>query len=247
MKGKLIEADMHRFCCDYDAITLYKSGEFNYRYKTQLDGKIHETDQEELADQDVRSFLNCKFRTYITADYLVLYRIFGLYKASKDDEAKGAKHNGRFLTTEFAESQIDAKIRLALDQRWKNTRMYEAKVVVPPGTTISVGIVAPITTVDGKVFAGGADQILLPYNWNENWIIGYRRVSARQLQVEPRYYTKDPVNIIINEAHKAVCPMCCDTNTVKLAESERFIITGRNGGVYTMKLHCLNANCGYYW
>lgn len=247
MIGKLIEEEMHKFCCDYDAITLYKSGEFNCRYKTQLDGKIRETDQDKLADQDVQSFLNSEYRTYITTDSLVLYRIFGLYKTSKDDDAKGAKHNGRFLTTEFAESQIDAKIRLALDQRWKNTRMYEAKVIVPAGITISVGIVAPITTVDGTVFAGGADQILLSYNWHENWIIGYRRVSARQLQVEPRYYTKKPETIIINGAHKAVCPMCCDTNTVQLSESEQFTITGCNGGVYTMKLHCLNTDCGYYW
>ena len=125
--------------------------------------------------------------------------------------------------------------------------MYEAKVIVPLGTTINVGIVAPITTIDGTVFAGGADQILLPCNWDKNWIEGYRRVTARQLQVEPRYYAKDPEIIIVNEAHKAVCPMCCDTNTVHLSENERFTITGRNGGVYTMKFHCLNEDCGYYW
>ena len=119
MTEKYMGTEIHKFCCDYDAITLYKSGEFNCKYKTRLDGKILETNQDKLADQDIQSFLNSEYRTYITTEPLVLYRIFGLYTANKYDDAKGAKHNGRFLTTEFAESQIDAKIRLALDQRWK--------------------------------------------------------------------------------------------------------------------------------
>ena len=243
-----LETDMHRFYCDYDAISLYQPGEFNCHYKTSLDGKVREIERELLAEQDVHSFLNDEYKTYMTTEELVLYRIFGLYKPNKDDDGvKGARNNGRFLTTEFAESQIDAKIRLALDPRWKNIRMYEAKVIVPVETTISVGIVAPIATADGTVLAGGAEQIMLPYNWSENWIVGYRRVAARQLQVVPKYPLKNPDPVILNDVRKPICPICCDTNTVELCDNEKFTITGCNGGEYTMKLHCLNKDCGYYW
>lgn len=237
----------HKCCCDYDAISLYQPGEFNCHYKTILDGKVCEIEREQLAEQDVHSFLNDEHKTYITTGELILYRIFGLYKTNEYDDAKGARSNGRFLTTEFAESQIDAKIRLALDPRWKNIRMYEAKVIVPVETIINVGIVAPITTVDGTVLSGGAEQIMLPYNWSEGWIVGYRRVAARQLQVVPKYPLKTPNPVVLNDVRKAICPMCCDTNTVKLSANEKFTITGCNGGEYTMKLHCLNEDCGYYW
>lgn len=93
---------------------------------------------------------------------------------------------GRFASTEFAESVIDAKLRLALDPKWANTKMYEAKLLIPPNIIISLGIVAPVKLPTGTVLPGGAEQIILPFNWPKEWIQGYRRVSGRQLQSRPR-------------------------------------------------------------
>ena len=134
-------------------------------------------------------------------------------------------------------------MRLALDPVWKNPRMFEAKVLVPAGIVINVGIVAPITALTGTVFPGGADQVMLPHGLNEEWIQGCRRLAARQIFKEPNYPIAKPDPIILGDS-KRICPSCCDTNTVKLDESERFEIIGVRGGKYT---HCLNENCGYYW
>lgn len=235
------------FCCDYDALTFYKSGEFNTKYKTVLTGKVREIEKEILDEQETESFLNGKYRTYITTEEIVLYRIFGEYKSKIEESVKGARNVGRFLSTEFAESPIDAKIRLALNPTWKNIRMYEAKVLVPKDIKISVGVVAPIYTTDNTKFEGGADQVYISEAWDEKWIVGYRRLSSRQIHTVPKYPLKDPGIIILNETHKSVCPMCCDINTVDLREDEQFTVLGSKGGVYTMKKHCLNEDCGYYW
>lgn len=51
---------------------------------------------------------------------------------------------GAFATTEFAESRIDVKMRLALNPQWKNALYVEEKIVVPKDVVINVGVVAPV-------------------------------------------------------------------------------------------------------
>jgi hypothetical protein len=66
----------------------------------------------------------------------------------------------------------------ALLPEWKNTRQFEARILIPKGTTLNVGAVAPQVTKSGTVFKGGADQILMPQNWPKSWIVGVRNISA---------------------------------------------------------------------
>lgn len=43
------------------------------------------------------------------------------------------------MTSEKTISQIDAKIDMALLPGWKNTRMYEAEIIIPKGQQINIG------------------------------------------------------------------------------------------------------------
>lgn len=221
-------------------------------------GKIRKVDKNQtFSDEVVRSFLNSKYDTYVTLEDIILYRIFGSFKNDTDnnyEKSKGAKINGAFASTEFAESIIDAKIRFALDPGWKNTKMYEAKILVPKYTEISIGLIAPVTLKSETVLSGQADQILLPRNWPQSWIVGYRRVTSRQLQQLPEYpyhvyedISKDIGCINKSDLYGKVCPVCGFENITVLSPEQQFNIVGCKGNVYTMKYHCNNDRCRYYW
>lgn len=134
----------HMFCCDYDALTTYEPGSFCSQHRTDLTGRIERVNLNAITDMDdLNSFLNQSYESYITTAPLILYRAFG---AVKKDSGKiaGAWATGRFISTEFAESMIDVKNRLALAPEWFNTKMYEEKLLVPAGTEFYLGIVAPV-------------------------------------------------------------------------------------------------------
>ncbi len=234
--------------CDYDSIIHYQPGEFNKKYKTVLSGKTIEIDRIQYASQVVNSFRNGEYKSFRTVEPLILYRIFGQYRSPENAVTKGAKLFGGFASTEFAESVIDAKLRLALDPSWMNTKMYEAKLLIPPNTIISVGIVAPVHLKSGTILPGGADQVLLPLKWPEDWITGYRRVTSRQLQTQPCFLRSKPAEYDTkNTLFTKICPACGCEQTRPLLESERFTITGKNGNQYIMNNVCLNPQCQYYW
>lgn len=74
--------------------------------------------------------------------------------------------------------KIQSKIDSALLPEWKNTRQYETTIVVPKGTVLNIGKVAPQTIrQSGTVLEGGADQVLLPPNWPNEWIKETREVK----------------------------------------------------------------------
>lgn len=239
--------------CDYDAIVHYQPGEFASRYAEKLEGKLKLVEREKLQVEQIKTFLDGKYETYISCEPIVMYRLYGKYQKNellpKGETASGAGRSGRFVSTEFAESVIDAKMRLALNPKWKNAKMYEAKLVVPIGTEMNVGIVAPVVLPTGTVLPGGAPQIMLPPDWPEEWVQGYRRVSGRQLQIEPIYWPEEPEEITVGKAalYSDICPRCCYPRTRKLEESERITITGSKGRRYTMGQVCLNPDCQYHW
>lgn len=238
------------YFCDYDVLTHYSSGTLNSKYKTDLTGKLQVIDKIIYDETITGSFKNGEYNSYITLDDLILYRIFGQFKSNISDTIKGARANGAFVSTEFAESLIDAKQRLALDPSWMNTKVYEAKILLPKGSEISFGIVAPIVTKSGTVLEGGADQILLPKDWSEDMIIGYRRITSRQLLNKPCFSIKktefDTIKKDTN-IYKPVCPACgCDDVNI-LSDKERFTVVGKKGGIYEMKFNCRNSECRYYW
>lgn len=96
-------------CCDYDALTFYKTGSFCSQYKTDLTGKIERLKLDAIENpKDLNSFLNQAYESYIATAPLILYRAFGVVKKDSG-EIKGAWASGRFVSTEFAESMIDVK------------------------------------------------------------------------------------------------------------------------------------------
>ncbi len=245
-------------CCDYDNLSTYPTGSFSIKYKTQLFNCMVEVEKDNTLDKDtVNSFLNSEYRTYKTVKEIVLYRLFGSFKndiTDIDEKPRGAKINGIYASTEFAESIIDAKIRLALDPGWKNPKVYEIKIVVPAGTIISVGLVAPIALKTKTILDGQAEQILLPKDWPINWIVGFRRVTSRQLQKLPEFTSVQSENILkqiccVNkkDLYNKICPICGCENVEVLSDKEQFNIIGCKGNTYIMRYHCKNVNCEYFW
>ncbi len=170
----------------------FVSGSTNQKFKTILnESNIKEIEKQSLDEKISNSFKNGEYKTYITIDEIILYRTYGLTPTGK----AGAKQLGAFATTEFAESRIDVKMRLAFDPQWKNALYIEEKIVVPKDIIINVGVVAPVKLLSGTILDGGADQILLPYNWSEEWVVGYRFVTSEPLMDYPEYTKEKPNEI----------------------------------------------------
>ena len=162
----------------------FKSSQTNQKYKTVLNElNVIETEKQELPETIIKSFKNEEYKSYLTIDDIILYRVYGLTPSG----TAGAKQFGAFATTEFAESRIDVKLRLALDPQWKNALYIEEKIIVPKGVVLNIGIVAPVKLLSGTILPGGAEQVLLPQDWNENWVVGYRYVTSEPLMEYPKY------------------------------------------------------------
>lgn len=242
--------------CDYDLLYTYPTGQFSSQHKSQINDCIVEIEKNTAyKDNIIQSFLNGKYKTYKTVAPIILYRIFGTFKCdlnNPEEKSRGALVNGAFTSTEFAESIIDAKIRFALDPQWKNTKMYEVKILVPKNTIISIGVVAPIKLKTGTILPGGAEQVLLPFKWPLKWIIGVRRVTNRQLQIVPEYpiprkKLKDIICTKKSNLYQLSCPLCGNEQIVQLSKHEKFLVTGAKGNKYLMRFHCMNKKCDYYW
>ncbi|WP_253851901.1 hypothetical protein [Pantoea sp. OXWO6B1] len=116
----------------------------------------------------ISEFTNSDYKTVITTEGVVLYRVYG----------GKAEAGGSFVSTTSAGSRIQAKIDAALLPEWKNTRQYEATILVPKGTILQIGEVAPQVTKSGAILAGKADQIILPRDWDQSWILNIRRINT---------------------------------------------------------------------
>ena len=160
----------------------FVSGSTNKRFKTVLnENNLKTIDQQDLPKGIVESFKDGIYKTYITTKEIVLYRVYGLTPSGQ----AGAKQLGAFATTEFAESRIDVKMRLALNPQWKNALYIEEKIIVPKDVVLNIGIVAPVQLLSGTILEGGADQVLLPENWSEEWVAGYRFVTSETFDELP--------------------------------------------------------------
>lgn len=81
-------------------------------------------------------------------------------------------------------------------------------------------------------------KLLLPNDWSEDWIVGYRRITSRQLQFEPVYVNDKPSKY--NKKDKLyimICPCYRKTNIEQLNESDCIIVYGKRNVKY--KIHCL--------
>ncbi len=86
-------------------------------------------------------------------------------------------------------------MRLALNPQWKNALYIEEKIIVPKDVILNIGIVAPVELLSGTILEGDADQVLLPENWSEDWVLGYRFVTSEPLMDYPEYTTEKPSEI----------------------------------------------------
>ncbi|WP_419178215.1 hypothetical protein [Pseudomonas syringae] len=133
-----------------------------------LKGKYSSVEKENLHSWVAESFTNGKYKTVVTTQDIYVHRVFG----------GNAKASGGFVSTSPASSPIQAKLDAALLPEWKNTRQFEAKILIPKSTTLNIGSVAPQVTKSGTIFKGGTDQILMPQNWPESWIVGIKTIRT---------------------------------------------------------------------
>ncbi len=115
-------------------------------------GKFKEINKQALPDWIVESFEGGNYKTVMTQEDIIVYRVFG-GKASS---------TGAFVTTVPACNLINAKIDAALLPEWKNFKEFETIIKIPKGTILNIGKVAPQTTISGTILEGGADQYLMP-------------------------------------------------------------------------------------
>ncbi|WP_246888907.1 hypothetical protein [Pseudomonas chlororaphis] len=139
------------------------------KYTTKIDDKVTVVEKNESVPGWIKeSFLDSNYRTVVTNEDITVYRVFG----------GKANAQGSFVSTSPSLNRIQAKIDAALLPEWKNTRVFEAEIVIPKGTKLDVGKVAPQTIKStGTVLDGGADQLLMPRDWPKEWIKSTRDVK----------------------------------------------------------------------
>ncbi len=107
-----------------------------------------------------------EYRTVVTKEPITLYRVYG----------GDATMEGSYCTTEPCTDKEKARNDLALKSSWGNTIEKEAEIVVPAGTKLNIGRVEEQS--DGtKTLTGNADQVLLPQNWNQDWVNKVRDID----------------------------------------------------------------------
>jgi hypothetical protein len=129
------------------------------RYSTAIDNLVNEISKVNLPPSVVNSFTDGIYRSVITTSKVKLYRGFG---------APNAYLRGAYSTTLKNVSRNE----LAILDEWGNSLRFEAELEVPIGKVLNIGKVKKQISSDGlQVLSGGADQVVLPTNWDLNtWI-----------------------------------------------------------------------------
>ncbi|WP_461643834.1 hypothetical protein [Labilibaculum euxinus] len=99
------------------------------------------------------SFADSYYYTAETMESLTVFRRFG-------GGANQAKLLGGFSSTQSVLSRNE----LAVLKKWSNMR-FEAELMIEQGAKVNLGKIAPQSG-----YKGGADQVLLPLDYSENWV-----------------------------------------------------------------------------
>lgn len=129
------------------------------RYSTAIDNLVNEISKVNLPPSVVNSFTDGIYRSVITTSKVKLYRGFG---------APNAYLRGAYSTT----LKNISRNELAILDEWGNSLRFEAEIEVPIGKVLNIGKVKKQISSDGlQVLSGGADQVVLPTNWDLNtWV-----------------------------------------------------------------------------
>ena len=80
----------------------------------------------------------------------------------------------------------------AVYPKWNSTQ-FEAEIVIPKGTQIHVGRVAPQPVgATGPKYRGGADQVLLPRDYPDTWIKSVRDGKTGKIYTGAEFKAKFP-------------------------------------------------------
>lgn len=132
-----------------------KLDEFIEKYATLIDNSVTEVQRAPLPNEVASSFKDGVYRTVLTNENITVFRNFG----------GSAKLKGSYTTT------INNAVReeLALVPDFNNTMRFRSRINVPSGQQLNIGKVGPWPP-NNPLMQGGADQILLPQNYPDNWI-----------------------------------------------------------------------------
>ena len=114
------------------------------------------TKNENLPKWIQNSFLDGIYLTVKTKNKIVLYRDFGGM----------AFMDGSFCTT----IKNATREELALHYSFKNSMRFKSIIDVPSGVVLDIGKVGPYPPGSIGALKGGADQIILPLDYDHNWI-----------------------------------------------------------------------------
>jgi hypothetical protein len=127
-------------------------------YATAIDGKVMILPKESLFGDAATTFLNQEYRTVETLQEVTLFRDFG--------NSAGLK--GSFATTTASATRND----IAVLEEWGNNMRYKAEIKVPSQKKLNIGKAGPQPLPPATpILTGGADQIIMPYQWPEEWIV----------------------------------------------------------------------------
>lgn len=151
-----------------DGVSGGKSSTPSYgAYSTKIDSKVTAVEKQELPSWLIDTYKDGQYRTVVTNEEITVYRAFGY----------NAEAGGAFATSNPSINRVQTKVDSAILLEWKNMLRYEAEIVIPKGTTLNIGRVGEQYTMSGARLSGGADQILLPQNWDLNWIKSIRNIK----------------------------------------------------------------------
>lgn len=150
------------------------------KYKVAIFNKVKVILKDESLPQWIKdSFLDSYYYTAETIENVSVYRRFGGGETQ-------AKLFGGFSSTDAVLSRDE----LAILKKW-STMQFEAELIVMKGSKLNLGKIAP----QGS-YAGGADQVLLPLNYAENWV-----KNIKDLKTGKTYTLEEFKNLFPNQIY----------------------------------------------
>ncbi len=135
------------------------------KYSTKIDNAVTVLQKESLFGDQAKTFLDAEYRTVKSTNQVTTYRAFG----------DKAELGGSFVTTTKGATRNE----LAILDEWSNSMRFEAKINVPVDVKMNIGKVGPQTSKNGlQTLTGGSDQIILPYQWDNKWVVEIKDLNT---------------------------------------------------------------------